>query len=225
MCAAFYGMASHAKPHKHAAIQIVCASGEDIAVSDSSGTVFTNELILIRPLVAHCMVGGGNARIIYVEPQSQLAQTLIREAGSNDVEPLEGFLELFTDENSPKEWLNAVEGYTRTPASDLDPRLVLAMDRLSMLPGECRIQDAADAVDLSDSRLRALARIQLGVPLSTWLIWRKLELAGQALVTGSTLSTAALSGGFADQAHFSRVMRQMFGVTATSAASILRATV
>lgn len=84
-------------------------------------------------------------------------------------------------------------------------------------PGLYSVGDAAARCDLSESRLRTVAREQLGVPLSTWLIWRKLERAARAMREGDPLSMAAAAGGLADQAHLARAMRRMFGITPRTA--------
>ena len=63
------------------------------------------------------------------------------------------------------------------------------------------ILEAANRSGLSRSRVRTLAREQIGVPLSTWVTWRKLVKANKALSSGANLSDAALAGHFSDQAH------------------------
>jgi AraC-like DNA-binding protein len=41
-------------------------------------------------------------------------------------------------------------------------------------------------------------------------------------MAGASLAEAAYAGGFADQAHYTRAMRKMFGITPKSASLILR---
>lgn len=57
---------------------------------------------------------------------------------------------------------------------------------------------------MASPRLRFLAMRQMGLPLSQWIIRRKLEQARNALAHGASLSDAALTDGFADQAHLTR---------------------
>jgi len=105
----------------------------------------------------------------------------------------------------------------RQGSDSRDIRLVTALETLAENPGKVSIEDAAAIVELSVSRLRALAQKELGFPLSTWVLWRKLERAAQSLASGMDLAHAAIAGGFSDQAHFSRTMRRIFGITPMSA--------
>ncbi|MFD7455419.1 helix-turn-helix domain-containing protein [Kitasatospora sp. NPDC059827] len=107
------------------------------------------------------------------------------------------------------------------PSAEVDARLRAAMEALAddrvALPG------LAAQVGLSPQRLRALARRQLGVPLARWRIWLRLARAADALGEGCTLAEAAVAGGFADQAHFTRQMREMTGLTPSQVLPVLRA--
>jgi AraC-like DNA-binding protein len=59
-----------------------------------------------------------------------------------------------------------------------------------------------------------LATQQLGVPLSKWVLWQAIRISAQSALSMS-LAEAALAGGFADQAHFTRSARKLFGLTPT----------
>jgi AraC-like DNA-binding protein len=52
-----------------------------------------------------------------------------------------------------------------------------------------------------------------GVPPSKLLQWLQLLGAAKALEASASLADAAAAGGFSDQAHFTRRLRQWFGVT------------
>ena len=72
----------------------------------------------------------------------------------------------------------------------------------------------AAKVGLSPQRLRALAQSQLGMPLARWRVWTRLRRAAEALQNGQSLADAAITAGFADQAHLTRQMREMMGAHA-----------
>jgi len=79
-------------------------------------------------------------------------------------------------------------------------------------------------VGLSPQRLRAVARETLGMPLARWRVWARLRRAAEAIVAGRPLADAAVTAGFADQAHLSRWMREMMGLTPTEVLPALRGT-
>ena len=63
------------------------------------------------------------------------------------------------------------------------------------------------------SRLRALSQTQFGVPLSKLVMWGKVRSACLAMARGASLADAALDAGFADQAHLTRTMSDVIGLT------------
>jgi methylphosphotriester-DNA--protein-cysteine methyltransferase len=80
----------------------------------------------------------------------------------------------------------------------------------------------AAQVGVSPQRLRALARQQLGMPLARWRVWSRLRRAAEALQDGWSLADAAIAAGFADQAHLTRQMREMMGLTPAELLPIVR---
>ena len=118
------------------------------------------------------------------------------------------------------EIIEALDRLEQDSTNSLDPRLVAALEYLNQNLDNPSILTAAKRSGLSRSRMRTLAREQLGVPLSIWVTWRKIVEANKALSAGANLSEAALVGCFADQAHFSRTMKRMLGVTPTKALQI-----
>ncbi len=70
---------------------------------------------------------------------------------------------------------------------------------------------SADA-GLSKDRFRHLFRQETGIPFSAYRLWFKTKKAVDYLANHKDLLDASLEGGFADQAHFSRVFRRSFGI-------------
>lgn len=221
--ACYRGVSAHNSLHEHAAIQIVFAHLGDAVITDSVGVEHRGKAVIIRPLVSHALASDSEVTIIYIEPQSPLAFKVADCICDADITIMEdpNFLEFVA--NEPLDvWEARISRSFSDKAIQIDERLNNALALLAREPGSLRIEDAAIKVGLSHSRLRALAGQQLGLPLSTWLIWRKLESAAQALGRGLSLAEAAAFGGFADQAHFARVMRRMFGITPRTAQHIAR---
>ena len=75
-----------------------------------------------------------------------------------------------------------------------------------------RLEEVAAAANLSASRFRHLFVAETGMPLRTYLLWRRLLHVWTLLMQGKTLSQAAHASGFADSAHLSRTARTMFGL-------------
>ncbi|HEV2673516.1 MAG TPA: helix-turn-helix domain-containing protein [Aliidongia sp.] len=170
---------------------------------------------MIGPLVAHRLPVQSNATVVYVEPQTRLGQLLRRDYP-------DAICRLSTD--AARNCLAVLERTVGRTEPEIDHRLAQALSLLDGSPcGPAPIEAAAHAVGLSASRLRAIADLELDVPLVRWVLWRKLSRAGEALAAGAGLADAALSGGFSDQAHFSRTMKAMVGLTPSIAATSLRA--
>jgi AraC-like DNA-binding protein len=66
---------------------------------------------------------------------------------------------------------------------------------------------------LSPGRFRHLFVEETGMPLRTYVLWRRLLQVWNLLMQGQSLSEAAHAVGFADSAHLSRTSRAMFGTT------------
>jgi AraC-like DNA-binding protein len=60
------------------------------------------------------------------------------------------------------------------------------------------------------------------MPLTRWRVWARLRRAAEALCDGQSLADAALTAGFADQAHLTRWMRELMGLTPSAVLPALR---
>ena len=94
----------------------------------------------------------------------------------------------------------------------MDARIQTALAFLRESPQHYDSIDAlADKVHLSPSRFAHLFKTVVGVPVRRYVLWMKLRRALDIAISGSSLTTAALSAGFADSAHLSRTVRAMMG--------------
>lgn len=215
--AVFRGEAADNTPHAHAAIQIALAEQGTVTVLSGEGEVYAGPAFAIRPLVEHSLGADGLVTLLYVEPQSPLAFHIADLAGAAEIAAIDSAAIAFAPGIDLDIWSEKLCALIQSTEAVIDPRLIAALNRLAAEPGTVGIAGAAMTCDLSESRLRTLAREQLGLPLSTWLIWRKLDCAARALREGESLASAAAIGGFADQAHLARAMRRMFGITPRTA--------
>nr|WP_233094766.1 AraC family transcriptional regulator [Pseudomonas simiae] len=180
-------------PHAHYAHQLMFSRGSPITVS-LDGQVTTAHRLFIPSRQTHAILETqGEVSVLYAEP------------AVFDIAPL-----LHQD--------LSLEAMRRLPRRSLDdPRLERALAALDQhLAGKVSAQALAQAAHLSLSQLERLFAHQLGLPVRRLVLWRRLRIALHLALAGGTLTEAAHGAGFADSAHFSRTMKQLFGVTAAA---------
>jgi AraC-like DNA-binding protein len=91
----------------------------------------------------------------------------------------------------------------------IDSRLTFVVERF---PAGDRLDVLAAEVGISPSRLRSIARDEIGVPLTQLRLWSRLARAILWLPYRPTAAVAAAAG-FADQAHLTRTARRFLGRT------------
>lgn len=99
----------------------------------------------------------------------------------------------------------------------VDPRVLAAIQYIQeRVDQPIALEEVAAVAKLSPSRFRHLFVAETGMPLRTYLLWRRLLHVWTLLMQGETLSHAAHASGFADSAHLSRTARTMFGLPPSS---------
>jgi AraC-like DNA-binding protein len=77
------------------------------------------------------------------------------------------------------------------------------------------LDEVAATVFLSPERFRHLFAQEAGVPFSQYLLWKRIKgVILQVLQENLPMSAASIQNGFTDQAHFTRLFRRTFGVSA-----------
>jgi len=190
--AAYYGDVDNNGFHHHAATQIVVSSEKPIHLHSTTNASQVGQGFIVHPLVVHKI--------------ECLSSVMV--SGRNIVQ----------EQMYRVNHVMAPQQHIRSP---LDHRLVLVFDFLNADPAKNTISAAANMIALSETRLRSLVKDQVGIPLVTWLLWRKLNKSINALIQGATLAESAMIGGFSDQAHFTRTMKRMLGITPRVAAKVL----
>lgn len=100
---------------------------------------------------------------------------------------------------------------TRSPS---DPRVLAAIHYIRQrIDTAITLPAVAKVAHLSPGRFRHLFVEETGMPLRTYVLWRRLLQVWSLLMQGQSLSEAAHAAGFADSAHLSRTSRAMFGTT------------
>jgi len=220
--AAYRGPGGENCAHAHVAVQVAIVGDASPRIALADGSI-NGPMLIIGPLVTHRLVPETRSLgLLYVAPQAPLAAALLASIHPARAAAAPAALANAVRGTMPAHWAARLSAATGAEAPVVDARLAAALRTAAIDGAPGAVARAAAAVGLSEPRLRAIARLQLGAPLSQWLLWRKLEQAARAVAAGASLAAAAADGGFADQAHFARTMKRMFGVTPAVAASALR---
>ncbi|MET9693583.1 helix-turn-helix domain-containing protein [Streptomyces sp. NPDC006514] len=202
--------------HRHAAFQLVLAPRGEAVLAGADGNVVRGAALLVPPMTAHRMLSAGDLLTVFVEPHSALADRLRGRCGSGS-----GIVAVPELRRLDEAELGRAAAL---PSTGLDPRLLAAAALMEGWEGEAEpvpMELVAARVGLSPQRLRALARQQLGMPLAR-RIWLKLRRSAEALGEGRSPAEAAAAGGFADQAHLTRRMREMIGMTPAAVLRVMQ---
>jgi len=110
--------------------------------------------------------------------------------------------------------MQLVREVSRTaPREPSDPRVLAAVEYIRQKVDQpVSLPEVARAANLSPERFRHLFVQETGMPLRTYVLWRRLLHVWTLLMNGESLSAAAHAAGFADSAHLSRTARTMFGL-------------
>jgi AraC family transcriptional regulator len=164
---------------------------------------------------------------IYLDPESAAGLALRQRMGAagvrsidiDDTEALAAALRPSANGQPDAEHLvRLIDDLTGTAAPDsssnpIDPRVQKTLSTVHALPGRhFSRSDRAGRVAISPSRLGALVRHDIGIPIRRYLLWLRLIHAIQGLSTDANLTEAAHDAGFSDSAHLSRTFRRMFGM-------------
>lgn len=102
---------------------------------------------------------------------------------------------------------------TTSPKPALDPRIVAALETLKDDDKlDASAQELADGARLSFHRFLHLFSDEVGVPLRTFRSWKRARAWLKHVTEDTRLTEMAHRMGYPDSAHFSRSVRQIFGL-------------
>jgi AraC family transcriptional regulator len=216
-------------PHAHYSIQIAFGRPEGLRVQMGHGAWQSCAAAVIPSRARHsidvtdCAWSG----VVFVEPETPEGRALTTRMNGG-MEILDGRLIAAMTQKLGHAWRteqsrSAVEAVcrafvqeltntaTRTPS---DPRVLTAIEYIGQrIETSITLPQVAKVAYLSPGRFRHLFVAETGMPLRTYVLWRRLLKVWSLLMQGQTLSEAAHAVGFADSAHLSRTSRTMFGTT------------
>lgn len=193
-----HGQAGATAAHAHYAHQLLISPAAPVTVV-IEGRTEVAQCILVESMREHAIVSAlAPLFTVYAEPLALEAGTLARlDARAATADALLRELSVLPRHASR------------------DNRIVQALAQVdALLDGKVRAADIAAHAALSLSQLERLFAAHVGLPVRRLVRWRRLRLALALALEGRSLTESAHAAGFADSAHFSRVMREMFGVRA-----------
>lgn len=197
--------------HSHLAVQVVLGlDGPVIVATDKELVVPKGSAVMIPAGLIHS-VGppGRKARSVYIDPRFYGGGESYERTWPTILDDeLSATLRSAVDSKKAKAWARQFTG--DTTGSVIDARLKNALRNKGAVESPAAL---ARELALSPSRLREIVKAGFGVPPSKLLQWLQLLASAEALATTDRLCDAAAAGGFSDQAHFTRRLRQWFGVT------------
>lgn len=209
----YIGPGIDADAHAHHAVQVTVRLVGDVAF-DFGGGFIERAVTLIAADRRHAQrAAGATIASVYVEPESTPGRALVTMSEPPlAVAPPD-------DPSSDGAWswssrlLDSLAAPNRAPAA-VDPRILRLIEHLreNVEQRHEAIDALAKKVALSPGRLTHLFSEQIGIPLRPYILWLRLQRAGDVLAKGLNVTEAAHAAGFADGAHLSRTFRRMFGI-------------
>ncbi len=223
----YLGPSTSTTPHRnHAATWLMAHDGK-LKVTLASGVILENEVVYVPSETEFATEeSGAMIAALYWEPEST---SFHRAATQFDVTTPRAFVCQYTKAHELAKLydpavtlvdadallarvfgLSTIEGAT---AAASDSRIVESLGFLRASPESYEsIEQLAERAHLSPSRFAHLFKEQVGVPVRRYVLWQKMRRALDLAMAGDSLTTAALSAGFADSAHLSRTVRAIMGV-------------
>tara|TARA_R110001599_G_scaffold215038_1_gene413177 strand:+ start:20 stop:835 length:816 start_codon:yes stop_codon:yes gene_type:complete len=227
-CAFIGGGNGALAPHAHYAIQLVIGAPQGLRVQFGHRGPWhacASALIPSRAVHSIDVTDCRWVAVIFIEPETPQGKILSSRLASGP-ELLDGDALAVATSRLYRAWNteknpDAVKAMCQAVVREIsqtaqrepsDPRVLAAVEFIRQRVNQpVTLAEVARAAHLSPSRFRHLFVEETGMPLRTYVLWRRLFHVWVLLMQGETLSMAAHAAGFADSAHLSRTSRAMFG--------------
>lgn len=210
---AFRGISAENHLHAHAAMQLVV--GKNITVTDNSTFEKHGDGWLIPSGIKHRIIASSPIVILLVDPDSLFANALkpTKTNSSMVISLPSKIIDALLADTTLDITINKLQIQYQEGNDEIDPRLRAAITYLNTIDKRPTVESISIEIGLSVSRLRALSVQYFGIPFSKIIMWKQVNLAFRSLAQDAPLADAAYNAGFADQAHFTRILRDTIGVT------------
>lgn len=216
-------------PHAHYAIQLVIGAPAGLRVQFGRHAPWQDCAAALVPSRATHTIDVSACpwtAVIFVEPDTPEGRALTARLQGR-LEPLDADVVAVVARRLERAWrteknpdavrsvcMEFVRALAQTGSREpSDPRVLAAIAYIrDRVEHSISLPEVAAAAHLSPSRFRHLFVAETGMPLRTYLLWRRLLRVWELLMEGETLAGAAHAAGFSDSAHLSRTARTMFGL-------------
>lgn len=223
------GRGAPISPHSHYAIQLVIGAPTGLRVQFGRRAPWQSCPAALVPSRATHSIDVNDCEwsaVLFIEPETPEGRALSSRL-KGGLEVLDAELVAEGAKQLDRAWrteksydavkaacLQLVQHISQTASREpSDARVLAAIEYIRQRVDQTvMLSEVARAANLSPGRFRHLFVEETGMPLRTYLLWRRLLHVWTLLMQGETLSTAAHGAGFSDSAHLSRTARAMFGL-------------
>lgn len=213
-----------AMEHLHCVLQVFLSFDEPLQVI-VGGERLNGKCIIINKNVQHEFSCSNTTYLsILIEPCSNFAKELINQLNgdylifNNDLEDIQRKALMLIDTNDKEKYVDFVQSFAdylgvKRNTNVLDERIV---ELIELLQGcDCydhTIDSFAKEICLSPSRLSHLFCAQIGVPLKSYILFHQLEQAFTVILSGKSITDAAMLAGFNSPSHFAATVKKWMGM-------------
>lgn len=201
--------------HKHHALEIIVSADSSIQIKGNMGSEISSKAVLVMPNEFHQTTTKGQTTFIFIEPESALAIKVIDAYGlGGSLKSIENKISENLINKLSSGIISDAMFSSSTVSSQLDVRIknVVEFIRSNIISNEIGLDILAGVACLSTSRFVHLFKEQIGIPLRPFILWCRMRVAVDTVLSGMTLTQAAHQAGFSDASHLSRTFMEMFGV-------------
>ena len=223
----FRGLAGDNAPHAHGAHQLSVGLDARVTVHGRAGPISARAVFIAASSVHR--VEGRHVLSVYADVSSSLGIAMREIAVSLDPivrvpDRLARRLATIAraEEGLDAGILDAIAGEFSEDEGRATPDPPLARVADALLDAMRREafptrRELASLLGLSESRFSHWFRERAGMPMQTYRKWLRLTRAVERILDGEPMAGASIAAGFADQAHFVRTFRAMFGINPVAA--------
>ncbi|MDE6867707.1 MAG: AraC family transcriptional regulator [Clostridia bacterium] len=221
---AFIGNQVNATEHSHCVLQVFLSLDEPLQVTVNDRQV-SGKCIIVNKNTRHFFSCDNQIRLsILIEPSSNFAKELIKKIDGdcliydNGIEIIQQNATALIDTDDKQKYIDFINKFAeylgvKRNSKVLDERINELLEILQNC--DCynhTIENFANSVCLSSSRLSHLFREQIGIPLKSYILFHQLEKAFTALLNGSNITDAAMLAGFDSPSHFAATVKKWMGM-------------